>query len=248
MAVDIGDLKEARDPYGHRLYFRLDDGRQVCGSGLRRRPKNVRCGQTINLGENGRCKLHGGTNPGRPIVNGSRSIRNKSIQALFQELRARPDILDLRDGLATFDVRIAQLWEALETQGDCPDFRNEAARLCDKLAEAIAEDVPSKEIVQAAHALAAHVQRGVDDTARWDALLDLVERRSRRAEQALLSSLRGQSAVPARDVVVFLARVVDIVSVRTQGHGELGEAILHDISKWIGKTPAIPVEVLERRE
>ncbi len=248
MTLKIADLDKKRDRFRRWFYFKKKGGAQVCGSAMRKKDKGERCGQTIDLGENGRCYLHG-KDAGAPVVNGRWSIRNKALQDLFLRLRSRPDILDLRDGIAAFDVRIEHLWESLKDEGDSPVFRQRLRELATAAIDSL-KGTESKDVLRCVRDIAQHAAEGATELDKWTDLLDLIERRNKRAEAALLSSVRGQNAVPARDVVVFLARIADIIVMRCRGHSELSEQILTDIGRFIGKAPAIPVdpEVVHKRE
>lgn len=75
--------------------------------------------------ENGRCRMHGGTSPGRPIIHGRYSVKHKqSLQDKMQQFRKDPEAGSLLDELA---LERALLQDFLEKIGEVIDQKTRGA-------------------------------------------------------------------------------------------------------------------------
>jgi len=163
-----------------------------------------RCTKTVVPGRSV-CRFHGGLG-GRPIIHGRYSKSLGRLREAYEEARADPGLLDLRDTIALLDVvvrRAAERAAALDT----PEFRETALELFE---DALQATEPS-ETDKAMEALGALLREGSQED---DALRELgssVEKLAKRQEKAWDLRLTAANVINAKDMVALLGRFADIV-------------------------------------
>ena len=91
----------------------MEDNRKRCGAKTR---SGTPCKSWAM--ENGRCRMHGGTNPGRPIIHGRYSVKHReSLNSKMQEFLSDPAPANLMPELA---IQRALLEEFLDKVTDGP--------------------------------------------------------------------------------------------------------------------------------
>ena len=163
--------------------------------------------------QNGRCRIHGGTNPGGPITHGRYSQRLGRFRAAYEEALGSKSLLDLREPMALIEVA-AQKAAERANNADTPEFRAKIAEML----RAVKDDGGS---VDAALALA---EQGIAEDKALEHLVEMAERLARRVEEAWKIALAKQQSINVRDLAVILTRLADIVS--AEAPGETGARIL----------------------
>ena len=151
------------------------------------------------------CRYHGGLG-GRPIKHGRYSKALGSLRGAYEESRADPTLLELRDTLAVLDVIVQKAAERVG-QLDTTDFR---ARAMELYQQAQASTGP-QELQGRLRALGALLREGTDEDEALQALSKAVERLSKRQEEAWKIRLSAANAINARDMVALLGRFAEIV-------------------------------------
>lgn len=132
-------IKGSPSPDAH-AYFRKDDGRQVCGSRVRKKPKNVRCARPRGLSPvNGRCRGHGGFGSGAPIKSGLYSnVKMGPLGDSYQKHLESKGLSSADDHLA-LSAGFVQMLLEMADKGDGLDFREQAVTLCETYANGMAK-------------------------------------------------------------------------------------------------------------
>jgi len=151
------------------------------------------------------CRIHGGLG-GAPPKHGRYSKGLGRFREAYQEARADPSLLDLRETLALMDVAVQRAAERAAA-ADTPEFRARALALFNRARSA----VDPQDAAAALNQLGALLNEGVEDDAALDALARAAERLSRRQEKAWSIRLDAATALNARDLTAVLARFADIV-------------------------------------
>ncbi len=210
MPVDLSELTARQNDDGNTFYVRSQDGRSVCGSRLRRRPNEVRCGQSHDLSpSNGRCYLHGKDSPGGPLVSGRYSKSMNKLQRLIVATRDDPGLFDMRTGLAVLNEALVRAGQRID-ESDTPDFRKQAlshfnaARSAQRNGDAAA-------LTNHMQSLSSLLVDGVEaDEAFKDAVhaAQLLAVEQGRAWQVRLSAAH---AINARDLTALFTRLIGCV-------------------------------------
>lgn len=174
------------------------------------------CGNSGN-GNNGRCRLHGGTNDGLGNLKHGRSskVMKGALAGLRDSIarRAADDsLLDLRPGIAYMDEVRDRLLERLHDEGDTPRLRERALEHT-RLIRAKVNAQDASFLMDLDHLLGL-LERGVRQDRGLMELLSVVERRAMRTESARSTAAKEQATIPARAFEVFVESVVRIVSER----------------------------------
>jgi len=128
--------------------------------------------------------MHGGASPRGPAhpcyKHGRRSLVGPLAQAAAR-VEEQSDLLDLRPGVALFDVRIEEIAERLGEK-DTPSLRKKALGVLDE-AFALSKSDP-QESIEKLRECRALLSKGASRDSAWEKLLSTQERRSDRAEKA----------------------------------------------------------------
>lgn len=208
-------------------------------------PDTPRCGAKTKRGPcpragteaGGRCHYHGGKSTG-PKTWKAGGARSKKVAAFMQQIQSRaidPALLDIRDKLASFDKREADLLERALDEYDSPGFRAAALAL---FAEAESSMSDPAKLAAAMHALGEHLKRGANEDAAVENALDIAERRVRQTIELRSVMVREANAISLQQFSAFVGLLVGTV-MRTAGP-KLGPVIaMHLKAAWEGKeTPA----------
>jgi hypothetical protein len=101
-----------------------DNGRPICGAKTR---SGKPCASDPVRGKR-RCRMHGGTNPGRPITHGRYSKAATRMAAATEVAAADTRLADLGRTLAQLQGTADRMAELVD-QDDCPEFRDLALKL-----------------------------------------------------------------------------------------------------------------------
>lgn len=181
-----------------------------CGAAPHPTAQRQRPCMLAGTGAGGRCFRHGGRSLGHNLKHGRYSrFAPARVRALMQEAMDDPEILDLKPTLALYDVRIQLLLERLE-EFDCPSYRAEARRMFTGVQEAMARgDLDATRASM--RTLGNWLERGDTEGQAWRDLLTTASERSKRSEAAATVALRGENAVTARDLVVLVGNLMDVM-------------------------------------
>lgn len=158
----------------------MSDEPKVCGAKTR---NGGTCRKPPMLGRT-RCKLHGGASlqgPAHPRYIDGRASRNGPLAQAADRVREQADLLDLRPGVALFDLRLEEIAERLEEQ-DTPQLRTKALALLDEAFQ-LGKSDPQESMAKLRECRAL-LARGASRDRAWEKLLSTQERRSDRAEKA----------------------------------------------------------------
>lgn len=168
------------------------------------------------------CRFHGAGGGRPPTAGGRYSGASKRFEAALRAATDADDLLDLRPVLGLLDVRMAELLDRLDpTYADTPAWRLKVLELIRAVKEARTDD----DRAEAIEAMRVHVDAGAEYDAAWAELLRLAERRQRRTEAAIATRLRGEQAINARDLVLILGRVLDVLHQEISDEESLGRVI-----------------------
>lgn len=170
--------------------------RALCGAKNR---QGQPCKQRVEPGRE-RCRFHGGRHPRGPASPHYKHGRYSKVGPLAEaakRVEEQSDLLDLRQGVALFDVRIEEIAERLEEK-DTPGLRREAIEL-----------LTGGEVDKALELL----EKGAERDSAWEKLLTTQERRSDRAEKA---QDRWLKQTQVYHVAELQAAVMTMVEVLTQ--------------------------------
>jgi hypothetical protein len=159
----------------------VSDEPKVCGAKTR---NGGTCRKPPMLGRT-RCKLHGGASlqgPAHPCYIDGRASRNGPLAQAADRVREQADLLDLRPGVALFDVRMEEIAERLEEK-DTPGLRRSALSLLDE-AIRLEQEGDHGEANAKLNDCRKLLHDGAERDAAWEKLLSTQERRSDRAEKA----------------------------------------------------------------
>ena len=151
------------------------------------------------------CRYHGGLG-GRPIVHGRYSKSLGRLREAYEEARADPALLELRDTIALLDVVVRKSAERAAAH-DTPQFREAAL----KLFEAASQATEPPQVEKAMEALGALLQEGSREDEALKELSSSVERLAKRQEKAWDLRLTAANVINAKDMVALLSRFADIV-------------------------------------
>jgi hypothetical protein len=164
----------------------------------------VRCGRKKEPGYNV-CRYHG-AGGGRPIIHGRYSKRlGRFREAYEQALESGEGLLDLRETLALLELHVQRAAERA-SEADTPQMRARALELC-KQAQAAEPDARDQPLEQ----LATLLEAGVAEDEALAALADAADRMAVRQEKAWGVRLHAAQVINARDLVVIMGRIVDII-------------------------------------
>ena len=173
----------------------------------RRMPCATVCGEDSNQ----RCRLHGRGGGRKYRSWDSEKWKSKSpLRRRIEEAETNPNLLDLRNGIALFDVRIDELVKRVEEE-DCPDYRRTALRLYQAMDQARSEN-DAQGYATAYRELGEWLREGRAESDAWEHLLLSAERRAARAEKAIDLSLKGQKAITERDFMLLLGRIMTVMT------------------------------------
>lgn len=181
-----------------------DDGKPICGAKTRKAPGY--CQGTV-LMNGGRCRMHGGASQGRPWTTGKYSKRLRELRERFGCAVDDPELLDLRPGISVYDDRIRDLMDKLDDT-DCPEFRERAVELMDEVKEAARQGFG---VAEAITALDRWLRKARMESRAWTELLNNVDRRAVRTENAIDKYLKGANAITERDFRNLLSIIIDMV-------------------------------------
>ncbi len=172
--LDVSELEE-RKIGRHTHWFRKEGGMQVCGAGLRKRPDNFRCGQSVGLHElRGRCRLHGGSKSvvGRPVTTGTgiRFLRGR-LGDIEEQAKNDLAVSDMQGPVAALVAVAARVGELVDEK-DSPHFRGEAIEKFGAVQDAVASGRASA-MVNALDELGRHLEKGADEADSLDQFADV---------------------------------------------------------------------------
>lgn len=157
-----------------------------------------------------RCRMHGGTQPIGPASPNWKHGRRSQVTGPLLEALARAEddekLLDLRAGVALFDVRLEEISRRLEA-GDAPALRTEALELLDSMQAGDAQTAAQK-----LRELRALLERGVHRDKAWENLLRTQERRSMRAEQAADRWLKQAGVFHVAELQVAVSTLIGVLA------------------------------------
>lgn len=157
---------------------------------------------------NGRCRMHGGTNPGRPIVHGRYSKVHGRIREAIAASEADTTLLDMRKTVAVFDALTKFALERAESK-DTPEFRRRALKLLLDAREAtVAEDAATARdrIIE----LEGLLREGIAEDRSMRELSSSAFRLYRVQGGAWQVKLARKNAMSLRDAIAFMGRFVEI--------------------------------------
>lgn len=165
----------------------------------------VRCGQPKVEGYEV-CRYHGARG-GRPIVHGRYSTKLGRLREAFEAaVEDEQGLMDLRQTMALLDVAVQQAAERLGDK-DTPDFRARAITLFERARDATDPDEARRFLTE----LGALLKRGGDEDRALERLSVAAERLATRQEKAWGIKLSAAQAVNARDLMLIMSRIVDVV-------------------------------------
>jgi len=167
--LDVADLEE-RKIGRHTHWFRKDGGMQVCGAGLRKRPDNFRCGQSVGLHElRGRCRLHGGSKSvvGRPVTTGTgiRFLRGR-LGDIEEQAKNDLAVSDMQGPVAAL-IAVASRVGELVDERDSPYFRKTALEMFAAVQDAVASGRATA-MVSALDGLGKYLEKGAAEADALD--------------------------------------------------------------------------------
>ncbi len=216
------------------LWYRVSDGKQVCGVQLRRRPKGTRCAVGIGLAPNGRCYIHGGAKGvGAPLTAGGRySEKLRGLREVFEKNLAREGLLDVSPDLALMDTAIGELVEMAE-EGDSPGFRQQAAKVYDALLDATRSgDAPAAKAHLAK--LGDVLHSGVRTATALADVVSLVDKRAARAHKEREIGVKLRESLDRAAVYAFMGGVAEILL------SKLPRDLAQDIIDECGREDLLP--------
>lgn len=161
-----------------------------------------------------RCKFHGGKSPRGPAHPSYKHGRRSKVTGPLLEALARAEddekLLDLRAGVALFDLRLEEISRRLE-EADVPELRTRALDLLEA-ALAASRDGEAREAAEKLNELRALLQAGVKRDRAWEALLKTQERRSTRAEQATDRWIKQAGVFHVAELKVAVGTLIEILA------------------------------------
>ncbi len=192
-------------------YYRKSDGVQVCGSKMRKKPHEVRCGRNRGLSpDNGRCYLHGGFGSGAPLKNGLYS--KAKLGPLHDAYHANLEDENLRSGedhLALSAAWIQRLLE-LASEGDGPDFRELAVLKFNALELAMASG-KAKGVKDALQDLKGHLVRGVQSLNTYREAVAQSDRRQVHISKAAELDIKAERQLTDTAVLTIFREVTALI-------------------------------------
>ena len=229
--VDNG-ARERSDWWTH--WFRIADGKQVCGSYVqggktgRKYPQNLgrRCDKSksnARIYPNGRCKKHGGANPGVAVSTGRYMQLRGPLKDADERAEANRDLLDLRRHLALFDIRLEELSGRVDAGAGTPEQWKRAREHWRAYQKALRAEDKGKQDYHAKE-LGLLLDATQRSEKAWDEIIKLTERRMVRTERAQALLIQGAQMVASTDLKWVMRRLVDIV--QEEAHGTAAVRIL----------------------
>lgn len=157
---------------------------------------------------NGRCYLHGGRSPGGVAAGRFKTGKYSKylpgdLLSVYDESRADPDLLSMRETIAVMDARIAQLFQQLPTATD-PELWSNLVNNWGQLMDAIRRD-DQKTQVQLIGRINRIINDGASISVTYREIYDLWERRRKTAETEQRVIMTGERMVAIESVLMYLA-------------------------------------------
>lgn len=158
------------------------------------------------------CRFHGGavpTGPNHWNWKGGRYSRfapNRYLRAVTEALDD-PNLTSLRESIALIDARLVEELQGLDSTGSQETWKE----LADLAVRVEVEVSKGEDCSSTAMQMVQKVRDGVGAEAKWEGLMDTIERRARLAEREKSRERDQKAYMTADQVLEFTTRLVEIV-------------------------------------
>jgi hypothetical protein len=234
---------------GQKVHGYNSEGVPICSAKCR---NGTVCQQTL-ISKNGRCRMHGGTSPGAPIVHGGRSKLLKSLN-LFERVQdslSDPELLSHKNNIALVEGLMKQVgddftatpgeWQEVKRLGrEATDQVLKVFKFIDQEVDKVPEEIKDQmsEILSTLETLGRVIDHGLSHASRISRLEELSELqlKHRRAEDRRLASLEANLNVADANRI-GMALVAAIMARNIPS--DIKKEIAHDVIRILGQ-PALP--------
>lgn len=201
-----------------KVHARNAKGTPICGA--KTRNGNHAICHRYPIADNGRCKLHGGTSPGRPITTGRYSMKGRYAKILegsklgemYSSAIESQSLLDLKETTALLETVLQRVTERA-TKFDSTDFRKIALDLFKQWQdlESTDPDAARSKLLE----LGEWLKEGVSEDRALDRVAEHADRLAKRIEGVWQIKLQKQQTVNAHDLRLLFAFWIDILKDQT---------------------------------
>lgn len=205
MPIDYDDLIEAKTQDGTR-YYRVEDGKEVCGKQLRGRERTTRCNSPAIFPANGRCKLHGGprAKDRSSVVPGRWSRKLGRWREAYEEAVEDEGLSDMRRTLAALDLNVTRSAERM-SELDTPRMRTTAHQIWQDMDKAASQgDVEG--MMMHHRRLGQLLEQGCTEDEAIEDFARAADRMMKRQHQFWQTRLAQKYAMSVEDVKLLLGR------------------------------------------
>lgn len=179
------------------------------------------------------CYHHGGRTPRGIALPQTKTGRYSKdlptrLAARYQEAVTDPDLLHLDHEIAVLDSRVGEMIAALDGSGATETWRalEKSLRAC--MAELQAENVAGA--TETLQQMGEIIENGGDESARWEEIFDLFERRRRLVETQRKTVVDMQQMITAERSMLMVGALVGIIREHVTDRSILA-AIASDINR-----------------
>lgn len=191
----------------------MDETRKkTCGDNGGRKRDGTPCEKwPMRTAKNGRCRKHRGTTATGPQVgswkHGRRSKYWKSVSGVLRAARERVEeegraVLSLYEGVATMDVRLAELSAQIEG-GDSPDWRVQLAESWERARTGDPAALVEHDAL---------IRGGAAKAAAWKEMLGILMQRGQRAENAMALDIKRDEQLTRTEVLAAFESLIAAVT------------------------------------
>lgn len=184
---------------------------------------------------NGKCRVHGGKTPGGMASPQFKTGRYSKylparLAGRYQEAKADPQLLALREEISLVDSRLADLLQRVDSH-EAGYWWKELGRIYGEFLEAQnKKDVPVMSLRLAE--IGQIIRAGQSDYAAWDEVYGVLEQRRKFVESERKRLVEMQQVITSERAMLLIAALVDVVKTHVTDRGTLS-AISADIGKLI---------------